>query len=57
MWLAAGLALSEQHSFGAQSPGSVVADAIANHVMRTYAAHYSVALYFSEVGVLRPERY
>jgi hypothetical protein len=34
-----------------------VADAIANHVMRTYAAHYSVALYFSEVGVLRPERY
>ena len=34
-----------------------VADAIADHVMRSYARHYSVALYFSEVGVLRPERY
>lgn len=34
-----------------------VADAIAAHVMQHYAAHYSVALYFSEVGVLRPQRY
>ncbi len=34
-----------------------VADAIAQRVMDTYAPHYSVALYFSEVGVLRPQRY
>ena len=34
-----------------------VADAIAAQVMESYAAHYSVALYFSEVGVLRPQRY
>jgi hypothetical protein len=34
-----------------------VADAIAEQVLAQYAAHYSVALYFAEVGVLRPERY
>ena len=34
-----------------------VADALAEHVLSTYAKHYSVALYFSAVQVLRPERY
>jgi nitrogen regulatory protein P-II 2 len=34
-----------------------VADAIAEHVLATYAAHYSVALWFADVQVLRPERY
>ncbi len=34
-----------------------VADAIAAHVLATYARHYGVALYFGEVAVLRPERY
>jgi hypothetical protein len=34
-----------------------VADAIARHVLDTYAAHYSVSLYFAEVAVLRPDRY
>lgn len=34
-----------------------VADAVAEHVLATYAKHYSVALYFSAVKVLRPERY
>lgn len=34
-----------------------VADAFAEHVLGTYAPHYSVALYFSPVQVLRPERY
>ena len=34
-----------------------VADAIAEHVLATYAQNYSVALYFSPVAVLRPERY
>jgi hypothetical protein len=34
-----------------------VADAIAEHVLATYAPHYSVALWFAEVQVLRPERY
>ncbi len=34
-----------------------VADAIAEHVLATYAPNYSVALYFSAVQVLRPERY
>ena len=36
---------------------SAVADLIADHVMATYAAHYSVAMYFSTVGVLRPDRF
>jgi hypothetical protein len=34
-----------------------VADAIAAHVLSTYAPHYSVALWFTPVQVLRPERY
>ena len=34
-----------------------VADAIAEHVLATYAPHYSVAMYFSAVQVLRPERF
>jgi hypothetical protein len=35
----------------------LVADTIAEHVIDTYAKHYAVALYFSNVSVLRPERY
>lgn len=34
-----------------------VADAIAEHVLATYAPNYSVAMWFSDVAVLRPERY
>ena len=34
-----------------------VADAIAEHVLATYAPHYSVVLYFGAVTVLRPERF
>ncbi len=34
-----------------------VADLIAEHVLARYAPNYSVALYFAEVAVLRPERY
>jgi hypothetical protein len=34
-----------------------VADAIADHVIATYARHYAVGLYFADVKVLRPERY
>jgi hypothetical protein len=36
---------------------AAVADTIAEHVLATYAAHYSVALWFADVQVLRPERY
>ena len=34
-----------------------VADTIAEHVLATYAPHYSVSMYFSAVAVLRPERF
>ena len=34
-----------------------VADAIAEHVLQHYAPHYSIAMYFSAVAVLRPQRY
>ena len=34
-----------------------VADTLAEHVLATYAPHYSVAMYFSSVSVLRPERF
>jgi nitrogen regulatory protein P-II 2 len=34
-----------------------VADALAEHVLAQYAPHYSVALYFSPVAVVRAERY
>jgi hypothetical protein len=36
---------------------SAVADAIAEHVIATYARHYAVALWFAGVQVLRPERF
>ena len=36
---------------------ATVADAIADHVMAVYASNYSVAMYFSAVSVLRPERF
>ncbi len=36
---------------------AAVADAMAEHVLATYAPHYSVAMYFSAVQVLRPERF
>ena len=34
-----------------------VADAIAEHVLLTYAPNYSVAMHFSQVKVLRPDRF
>ena len=34
-----------------------VADDIARHVLTVYAPNYSVAMYFSSVAVLRPERF
>lgn len=34
-----------------------VADAVAEHVLAAYAPNFRVALWFSEVAVLRPERY
>ncbi|MDO9148944.1 MAG: transcriptional regulator [Hydrogenophaga sp.] len=34
-----------------------VADAIALHVMDTYAPHYSLTLFFSSVDVVRPEKF
>jgi hypothetical protein len=34
-----------------------VADRIAEHVLATYAPNFGVAMYFSAVQVLRPERY
>lgn len=34
-----------------------VADAMAAHVLATYAPHYSVAMHFAAVQVLRPERF
>jgi hypothetical protein len=36
---------------------AAVAEALAEHVIATYAAHYAVALYFADVKVLRPDRY
>lgn len=36
---------------------AAVADAIADRVMAAYAPNYSVAMYFSAVSVLRPDRY
>lgn len=34
-----------------------VADSIAEHVLSSYAANFSVAMHFAAVTVLRPERY
>ena len=36
---------------------AAVADAIADRVMAAYAPTYSVAMYFSAVSVLRPDRF
>lgn len=36
---------------------AAVADAIARHVLDAYAPHYAVSMSFSEVSVLRPERF
>ncbi len=36
---------------------AAVADLIADHVMAVYAPNYSVAMYFSQVSVLRPDRF
>ena len=34
-----------------------VADAIARHVLATYAPHYSLTLFFSPVDVVRPDKF
>lgn len=34
-----------------------VADVIANRVLSRYAPHYGVTLFFSDVAVLRPEKF
>ncbi|MEY4978105.1 MAG: hypothetical protein RLZZ352_375 [Pseudomonadota bacterium] len=34
-----------------------VADALARHVLTTYAPHYSLSLYFADVDVVRPEKF
>lgn len=34
-----------------------VADAIAAHVLARYAPHYGLTLFFSDVAVLRPEKF
>jgi hypothetical protein len=34
-----------------------VADTIAGRVLSDYAPHYSVAVWFSDVQVIRPERF
>lgn len=36
---------------------AAVADALAEQVLAQYAPHYSVAMHFSEVQVLRPDRF
>jgi nitrogen regulatory protein P-II 2 len=34
-----------------------VADAIAEHVLASYAAHYGLTLFFADVSVLRPDKF
>ena len=34
-----------------------VADTIATHVMQRYAPHYGVSMFFSDVAVIRPEKF
>jgi nitrogen regulatory protein P-II 2 len=34
-----------------------VADQIAKHALDTYAPHYGLTLFFSDVGVIRPHKY
>ncbi len=36
---------------------AAVAESVAAHVLATHARHYGVSMYFSEVSVLRPEKY
>lgn len=36
---------------------AAVADGLADHVLATYAPHYSVSMYLSDVRVLRRDRY
>ncbi len=36
---------------------STVAKRLAEHVLATYAPHYAVTLWVSEVGVFRPEKF
>lgn len=36
---------------------AAVADAIAEHVLATYAPHYGVWMWFGQVAVLRPDRF
>jgi nitrogen regulatory protein P-II 2 len=36
---------------------AAVAESVAAHVLATHAPHYGVAMYFSEVSVLRPDKY
>ncbi len=36
---------------------AAVADAIADHVLASYAPHFGISLYFAEVAVLRPQKY
>jgi hypothetical protein len=36
---------------------AAIADAIASHLLATYSANYSLVLYFSDVSVVRPDRY
>jgi nitrogen regulatory protein P-II 2 len=34
-----------------------IADAFAEHVLSNYAAHYGITLYFTEVSVIRPQKF
>lgn len=34
-----------------------VAEKLSQHVLETYCPHYSVSMFMTEVGVLRPEKY
>lgn len=34
-----------------------VADAIAEHVLRTFGPHFGLTMYFADVSVLRPDKY
>lgn len=36
---------------------SVIADRIGEHLLSTYAKHYTMTIYFSPVEVLRPEKF
>ena len=36
---------------------AAVADAVADHVIASYAPHYGITLYFTDVQVLRPQKY